>query len=124
MSRRKCVLQSCMLAWRSLLPAQCNYSTSVRAILALRHRLSTHLQARDILSRHKQVCNGPCHNTVAVADNVGGKKAHYVHPRAVYALGLYVDPAAVKQKVAPNFRGQAPEALSNSQQLLDGAWRL
>lgn len=41
--------------------------------------------------------------------------------RTVYALGLYVDPAAVKQKVAPKFRGQAPEALSDSQQLLDGA---
>ena len=48
-------------------------------------------------------------------------RANLLH--TVYALGLYVDPAAVKQKVAPKFRGQAPEALSTSQQLLDGARR-
>ena len=40
---------------------------------------------------------------------------------AVYALGLYVDPAAVQQRVAPKFQGQAPDALARSQQLLDGA---
>ncbi|KAK9835190.1 hypothetical protein WJX81_004766 [Elliptochloris bilobata] len=37
----------------------------------------------------------------------------------VYALGLYVDSAAVKEKVAPKYRDQAPGALSDSQQLLD-----
>lgn len=36
---------------------------------------------------------------------------------AVYALGLYVDPAAVQQRVAPKFQGQAPDALARSQQL-------
>ncbi len=40
---------------------------------------------------------------------------------AVYALGLYVDRAAVQQRVAPKFQGQAPDSLARSQQLLDGA---
>ena len=59
---------------------------------------------------------------MAVADKEANEVTTHI-PRTVYALGLYVDPAAVKQKVAPKFRGQAPQALSDSQQLLDGARR-
>ncbi len=62
-------------------------------------------------------------DSVALIDSDASSRSNSML-RAVYALGLYVDPAAVKQKVAPKFRGQAPEALSTSQQLLDGARRL
>ena len=68
------------------------------------------------------MCIGPCRGPVAVADKEAIKLMMHTL-RTVYALGLYVDPAAVKQKVAPKFQGQAPEALSNSQQLLDGVRR-